>query len=116
MARVRWSGDRLIVQNTHLYADQIRAAVRMIAAFFQVHFETYAKTYAPWTDRTGNARQSLHSFVEEVSRDVVDLYISHGMEYGIQLETRFAGRYAILWPTVQKHLPEIKGMLERVFS
>ena len=48
--------------------------------------EGYAKEHASWTDRTGHARQSIHSGVEDRG-DEIALYLAHGMEYGPHLET-----------------------------
>ncbi|MDQ7034353.1 MAG: hypothetical protein Q9P01_05810, partial [Anaerolineae bacterium] len=58
----------------------------------------------------------LHAWVDELSNDTVRLYLSHGLvDYGIYLETKYAGRYAIIWPTIQRHLPEIQKMLQEIF-
>ena len=69
--------------------------------------EDYAKTHAPWTDRTSHARQSLHGGVD-VRGDQQVLYLSHGVEYGIWLELAHGGNYAIVGPTVDVHLPRIR--------
>lgn len=98
------------------YMARVRVAIRRVAEYYAPILESYAKTNAPWTDRTANARQSLHTFVEELSRNAVALYLSHGMNYGIHLETRYAGKYAIIWPTIAAHLPAIRQMLQRIFG
>jgi len=97
------------------YMARVSVAIRRVAEYYAPILENYAKTNAPWTDRTANARQSLHTFVEELSRNVVALYLSHGMNYGIHLETRYAGRYAIIWPTIEAHLPVIRRTLQGIF-
>lgn len=110
-----WRGVETIQANMLDYATRVRLAVISVAEFLAPMMEAYAKDNAPWTDRTGNARQGLRGFVEEVSQTIVDIYISHGMDYGIYLEVSFAGRYAILWPTIQEHMSTITEMLEEVF-
>lgn len=45
----------------------------------------YARTHAPWRDRTSHARQGLHSGVDRDGTKLI-LYLSHGMEYGQYLE------------------------------
>lgn len=67
--------------------------------------ERYMKTNAPWQDQTGNARNGLAAepFAEGAGSFGIDLF--HQVPYGIWLETRFSGRYAIIDPT----LPVIGG-------
>lgn len=48
--------------------------------------EGHAKMGASWRDQTAHARQSLHAGAER-SGDKFTLYLSHGMEYGVYLET-----------------------------
>ena len=77
--------------------------------------EGYAKSHAPWTDRTGHARQSLHGGVD-VQGDQQVLYLSHGVEYGIWLELAHDGNYAIVRPTVDVHLPRIRQTVKDYWS
>lgn len=60
---------------------------------------SYARQNAPWKDRTGNARNGL--FARHVSDPMVmhTLVIYHSMHYGIFLEFRWSGKYAIIGPT-----------------
>ncbi len=47
---------------------------------------------------------------------MVQLYIVHGMDYGKWLEIKYAGRYAILWPTIMANAPAINEMIHQVFG
>jgi hypothetical protein len=73
----------------------------------------YMRDNAPWNDITGDARRGL---VAEVIADDNEMTITlmHTVEYGIWLEIRWGGRYAIIVPTVEQKGPEIydkmKGM------
>lgn len=61
-----------------------------------------ARRNAPWTDRTGNARNGLFAQYNgdlTGDRHVIRLY--HTMPYGIWLEIRWSGKYAIIVPTIQ---------------
>lgn len=62
----------------------------------------FAKVNAPWTDRTGNARAGLHAAVNfgPEQNFFAELILAHSVYYGIYLETRFSGKFAILMPTV----------------
>lgn len=97
------------------YEQRVKDTIRQVAQFWQVKFEKYAKENARWKDQTANARQSLHAWVEELAHDTVALWLSHGVDYGIYLETRYAGRYAIIWDTIEAHLNQIRQMLQDIF-
>lgn len=112
---VRWTGTQEVKANMTAYGNQVIQAVEQVATYYAGVMETYAKQNAPWTDRTGNARQSLYAFTERLGNDAVKLYLSHGIEYGLWLEIRWAGRYAIIWPTIERHLPQIANMLQEIF-
>lgn len=98
------------------YERRVNSALMQLAEYLARIFEQEAKREAPWTDRTGNARQRLHAFTRAISQDVVEVWLSHGVEYGVYLETRFQGRYAIIWPTIEAHLAEIDRMLRAIFQ
>lgn len=74
----------------------------------------YAKANAPWEDRTGYAREGLDTNVEMQDQVIVwDLF--HTMDYGLYLETRWNGRYAIIMPTLEIFAPRVgRGLEERV--
>lgn len=112
---ITWQGIPEMQRRMGVYGDKVIAAAATVAEYYAPILEEYAKTNAPWTDQTANARQSLHTFTE-VAEDVVTLYLSHGVEYGIWLEVRWAGKYSIIWPTIEAHLPEISKMLQEIFA
>lgn len=66
----------------------------------------YARTNAPWKDRTSNARNGLFAKAER-ERPIYRIIIAHSVPYGIWLEVRWAGRYAIIRPTVDHEGPEL---------
>ena len=97
------------------YAAQIRAGVNAVADQWAATLETEMKNSAPWTDRTGNARQTLTARKEPAGRDAVAIVLRHGMEYGIYLEgftpegweTAQGGRFAIIGPTIDRYAPRV---------
>ena len=108
------------------YIGKVQEALVRIAKYFEPILQNYAIENAPWTDRTANARQSLRAYIgtdapagypssQQLAKEVVELFLSHGVYYGIFLETRFAGQFAIIYPTLQQHAPEIQRMLREVF-
>lgn len=77
--------------------------------------ESHMKTSAPWRDRTGNARAGLsHTVMWHDKTHEIRLF--HKMRYGIFLETRWAGRFAIILPTIQKFGPDTMRMLQGLFG
>lgn len=113
---IQWTGVEQMVAQMQVYADKVQSAVLSVATYFKPVIEAYAKQNASWQDQTGNARQTLHSFVKELSKDTVELYLAHGVDYGIFLETKYASKYAILFPTLQAHLQAIYNMLNGIFG
>lgn len=114
---MNWVGDQNVLRNMDAYADKVYQVQRQIAHYWAGVMEAYAKENAPWTDQTANARQALHAFVEEsTSNESISIFLSHGVDYGLWLEVRWAGEYAILWPTIEEHIPQIRRMLQEVFS
>ena len=76
----------------------------------------YMKTTAPWTDRTGNARSGLGADVEWIPLSLHKMRLFHRMWYGIFLETRWAGKYAIILPTIQKFGPDTMRLLDKLLA
>lgn len=68
--------------------------------------EDYAKANAPWTDRTGDARNSLTAEADE-DFEGISIILSHGVDYGYWLELIQNGNFAIIMPTLEALGPEI---------
>ncbi|MCG3208630.1 MAG: hypothetical protein FOGNACKC_02241 [Anaerolineae bacterium] len=101
------------------YGDKVLAAVQAVADFIAGKMQADARRNAKWQDRTGNARSGLFAVARrEAAKDIVAIYLSHGhtIYYGIFLELARGGRYAIIVPTIEKHLPELKRMLDDLFK
>lgn len=91
------------------------AAAGALANAFAPQLESHAKANAPWTDRTGNARQSLFAVVDVQTNKVI-LYLSHGMEYGVFLELCNAGKYAIVMKTLETYYPQIAQAMKDLYK
>lgn len=89
------------------YVSALHRGVLAIAQRWAPEVENWMKDNAPWTDRTGNARQSLYTAVRQVANQMVEVILSHGMDYGIYLELRHQGRYAIINPALDYFAPRI---------
>lgn len=72
----------------------------------------YAKANARWADRTGDAREGLDV---DVSWDgnVIVWEMFHTVDYGLYLETRWNGKYAIIMPTLEMFASHVgRGLSE----
>lgn len=74
--------------------------------------EQYAKDNAPWNNRTGDARAGLKAEVD-AHLTTPSLVLMHTIEYGVWLEIRWSGRYAIIMPTIEEFGPRV---MERIGS
>lgn len=73
-------------------------AIHAVSHFMESEAETYMRSNAPWHDNTGAARAGLgaQAFEEGAGASIV---VHHSVSYGIWLEIRWSGKYAIIGPT-----------------
>jgi hypothetical protein len=95
------------------YIERLKAAVFDLCSLFAAKIETYAKQNARWTDRTGNARQGLTARAFRVGAGVV-IYLFHTMSYGIWLEVKNQGRFAIILRTLESFYPQVMAALRQL--
>lgn len=95
--------------------DRIDGQIHAVMVYQSIKALGHMKTTAPWTDRTGNARNGLGSDVGWIARKSHQIKLFHRMPYGIFLETRWAGRYAIIRPTIELFGPDTMRLLEKLF-
>jgi hypothetical protein len=86
---------------------QVDAAVDLVFDHAEASAASRMRTGARWTDRTGNARNGLMALhqAEPMVRHTLVMY--HSMPYGVWLEVRWSGRYAIIGPTMRDEAVEI---------
>lgn len=82
-----------------------------LAADLAKEGQDYAKKNAPWTDRTGRARERLHFFAFQRRRGTTTDYViqgDHGIWYGFYLERKpqSNGGRPILRPTMDAIMPD----------
>jgi Tfp pilus tip-associated adhesin PilY1 len=78
--------------------------------------EAEAKAKAPWTDRTGNARQSITGSGPAESGNVYSWALCIGMFYGVYLELSNGGKYRIVWPTIEGSRPMLSSNIKNALS
>ena len=98
------------------YLQTALRGVEAIAFKWAPVVQNWMRDNAPWTDRTGNARQALHTEVHRLTTEVF-LTMAHGVNYGVYLELGYSGRYAIIGPAIDAFwLPiwaDVKAMMGR---
>ena len=79
--------------------------------------EAEMKTNAPWTDRTGAARNGLHTQPFLGDKRHKEIVFAHSVEYGIWLETIESGQYAIILKSMRitgyKMMNNLRYLLDR---
>lgn len=86
-----------------------------IAQEFAGELVDYARKNAPWNDRTGDARDGLETEVR-LENDSLEIDLYHTISYGIWLEIRWGGRYAIIIPTVEQKGSELLDRMNNMLS
>lgn len=117
-----WMGPDIRMDVTPLlkglpaFDAKLDRGVAGVFEFYDSKIETYMKTNAKWTDRTGNARNGLRAKAghDPFKSHWVDVY--HSVAYGIWLEVRYAGRYAIVIPALTRYGPQMMGTLSKLFG
>jgi hypothetical protein len=101
------------------YGDRVLQAVAAVCQYVATQMQNDAKSNAPWTDRTGNARTGIFGTSEaDFANKVVAIYLSHGatIDYGVWLELAHSSRYGIIMRTMQAHYEPLMQMLREVFA
>lgn len=115
MSKTVWRGDDEVRRRMRQYGQDVRNAVKSIADNYAAEIERDAKVNAPWEDRTANARQGLFTHVEQ-ENDRTTIYLSHTMDYGVYLELKNYGRYAIILPTLERFYPRVTSSVKELLK
>jgi hypothetical protein len=100
-ASIRMTGLDSLAKSIEAHDKKVKRVVA--AQFLRAEQEApgFMKLNAPWMDRTGNARAGLHAKLNiENQGEAFELIFAHTVFYGIFLEARFSGKFAIIMPTV----------------
>lgn len=88
-----------LADNCLVYGQRVDEATAEFAETLADWGEETAKRFAPWTDRTKQARETLHGEATH-SNGRHTAWLSHGVWYGVFLELANGGKYAIVGPIV----------------
>ena len=95
------------------FPKNLDAFVSEAIEYHAVRGEAMMRKSAPWTDRTGNARNGLRAIPVHDSGTHA-IVLAHGVSYGIWLEVRWDGRYAIIMPAVERFAPRMLELVAKL--
>lgn len=98
------------------FDGRLDKGVAGVMEYWDSRMEAHMKTKAKWTDRTGNARNGLRAKAFHNPRKSHGVDLWHSVPYGLWLEVRWAGRYAIVIPTIKEYTPKVMNMLNKLFA
>lgn len=107
--------DRALYNKLRTFNARADRFITAATAYHATRAVTYARTNAPWQDRTTNARNGLFARAER-DAPVYRIIIGHSVPYGVWLEVRWSGRYQILRPTVDHEGPELMRTVSTMYS
>ena len=97
------------------YAERVRRAVLAVGDLIAERCQNDARANAPWTDRSGQARQGLTG-VAVAAGDLVTVYLYHQAEHGKWLEIARGGPYRIIIPTLTAHYGDFMALIGQVLG
>jgi hypothetical protein len=115
VARIEFTKDSLSPTLKTLMPT-LNRNIYQVMRFHAPSLEAKAKTDARWTDRTTNARSSLNATVVVEGKHQYALVLAGGVKYQIWLEVRFAGRYAIIMPTIKAYAPVVMASFTKLLE
>lgn len=118
MSGFRFDGSSL-ERGLSAFEDRFEAAVHMYAETGATKLQNFAQTNAPWTDRTGHARQRLNAKVSREGNGGYLITLAHGVDYGIWLELANEKKFAVIEKTIlecgkTEVLPGFERLLNRL--
>lgn len=78
--------------------------------------EREARHDAPWRDQTGNARNGLTCVALQPNPWRYELVLFHKVKYGIWLEVRWSGKFAVIMPTIRWYAPKVRASFSKLLD
>lgn len=114
MARIVWFNDTLspgmagfVTALNKQFEDELDRFAELCQGYMQEN--------ASWEDRTGDAREGLVSEFYKTGNEM-GIVLAHTVDYGIWLEVRWSGRYAIIIPTLEVMGPAMMASLTGIID
>lgn len=113
--KIEWNAEELVSALKNLdraFTSREYGGLLMLMQTAASKMESWAKQNAPWTDRTGQARQRLTGQAYWEDANIVVAAIAHQVDYGIWLELAHQRKYAILEKALEEHKGEIEDAVK----
>lgn len=116
------AGAKLIFTSDTLTPTLIKAPITLRAALWAFtqyqsgKVQDHMRNTAPWTDRTGNARGGLFANPRKGASNEFAIVMYHTVPYGIWLEVRHSGQYAVIVPSLQSEGPRVMRELSKLMG
>jgi len=111
---IRWSPNTL-GPGMAGFSARLTTVLKGFFEYQETHVQDYMRSNAPWTDRTGNARQGLFAKAFQ-DGDNHGIVCYHTMPYGIWLEVKNEGQYSIIVPTIQAEGRRIMSQMNKLMD
>jgi hypothetical protein len=109
--------DDFLRRNVESFPDDLDRKIQAVMDFNAAYGETYIKTNARWTDRTGAARSGLTALASS-SGSTYEILMAYSVTYGIWLEIANDRKYAIITPAMrivgEKVMRDLQGLLDNL--
>ena len=110
-----FTADNTLARGIAQFEFKMTEGFEEIIRAFRDELVDYARTNAPWEDRTGEARSGLNAeFYGDEGFMGITLF--HTVDYGPWLELRWGGKYAIIIPTIETLGPELLERMQRMMD
>ncbi len=112
-AGIRWDVEPVVLAEAFEKLGPRLVAILLddVANPMAEDMQTYARQNHPWTNRTMAAERGLEGSVKHEG-NLIHMILAQTAENRHWLEIRWAGRYAIILPTLQEFYPELMRRLD----
>jgi hypothetical protein len=107
--------DESLFRNVKTLPVKLQRGITAAVEYQASKSESVMRANAPWHDQTGAARSGLHTETKHTAKSHTIIF-AHSVPYGIWLEVRFSGRYAIIMPSVESGGRELMTLLGGVLG
>jgi len=112
--KVKWINP--LSRNIMVGEKTLRHAVWTSIQKGAIEGQNHMRTNAPWTDRTGNARQGLFGRAFRNGKNGYTIVYYGTVPYQIWLEVANSGTYKIIEPTLQIMGPKVMSDLRSIMG
>lgn len=101
-------------KNVREVPREVDRRITPVVDYDAAYGQGYMRANAPWTDRTGAARNGLFAIPGHYGK-IHEIFLTYSVYYGIWLEVANSGRYQILQPVLlllgRKLMRDLEGIL-----